>query len=113
MRDSQGQGYRRTSSLLFLSLVCEDLRFLASQRAKAFPTPGCQQPQGGTHSSGHRGVVISAQPLLRRVGLTALQLSRGECGFWSELGIPSCSDGSFFRALARGTSVHPSLHTVQ
>lgn len=42
-----------------------------------------------------------------------LQLSRGECGFWSELGIPSCSDGSFFRALARGTSVHPSLHTVQ
>lgn len=48
MRDSQGQG-RRTSSLLFLSLVWEDLMFPASQRAKPFPTWAAKKPQGGVH----------------------------------------------------------------
>lgn len=55
MWDSGGQSYWRISSLLFLSLVLEDLTIPASQRAKPFPTLGCKKPQRGAHSGHHSG----------------------------------------------------------
>lgn len=84
-----GQGYCRTCSLLFLSLVREELTFLASQRAKPFPglqkvpfrSPLWRLPLPPSLSSG--GWALGLRP------------SCGTHGFWSELGIPSYSDDSF------------------
>lgn len=75
-REPWGRSSQRASSLLFLSLVQEDLTFLASQGARPFPILGCTKQVTllvVTLASPWRGRWVTlasatqAQPLLRRV----------------------------------------------
>lgn len=81
--------------------------------SQAFSNMGCKKAPG----RGTFGSPLWSLPLLPHLSLggrpPGLLLTWGTCGFWSELGIPSYSDGSFLGALARGPAMHPPLHTFQ